>query len=210
MCSAWRFASSQLIPPSPPSANAPRSCCMSVCIMAGSMFMPDSLESCSASMSPPAPPSSCRSSSSNSSSGLRSSSATSAAFQTGPCRAFYASRTHYSHSPARPLTLTPVANDQAGAPVALIDENATTTTSPKQRMSRATVAGIWALTVALVVLFVMTFLPTNYVIQQPGPVYNTLGSATASDGTEVPLITVEGAKTYPTDGTLDLLTVQLA
>jgi PDZ domain-containing protein len=94
--------------------------------------------------------------------------------------------------------------------VALIDENVTTTTSPKQRMSRATVAGIWALTVALVVLFVMTFLPTNYVIQQPGPVYNTLGSATASDGTEVPLITVEGAKTYPTDGTLDLLTVQLA
>ena len=42
------------MPPSPPPANAPCRCCISVCIMAGSMFMPDSRESCSASNSPSA------------------------------------------------------------------------------------------------------------------------------------------------------------
>ncbi|AZC15256.1 PDZ domain-containing protein [Microbacterium sp. ABRD28] len=76
-------------------------------------------------------------------------------------------------------------------------------------MSRATLAGIWALVVALVVLLVLTFLPTAYVIQQPGPVYNTLGTAQNADGEDVPLITVDGAQTYPTDGSLDLLTVQV-
>ncbi len=94
--------------------------------------------------------------------------------------------------------------------MALFDENVTITPAPQRRMSRATLAGIWALAVALVVLLVLTFLPTSYVIQQPGPVYNTLGTAAGADGKQVPLISVDGAKTYPTDGTLDLLTVQLA
>nr|WP_198426174.1 S16 family serine protease [Microbacterium ureisolvens] len=76
-------------------------------------------------------------------------------------------------------------------------------------MSRRTVAGVWALAVAMVVLLVITFLPTSYVVQRPGPVYNTLGSAENADGEEVPLISVEGAETYPTDGSLDLLTVQV-
>ncbi|MDE0545683.1 S16 family serine protease [Microbacterium sp. C7(2022)] len=80
---------------------------------------------------------------------------------------------------------------------------------PRRRLPRATVAGIWALAVALVVLLVLTFLPTAYVIQRPGPVYNTLGSATAADGEEVPLISIEGADTYATEGALDLLTVQV-
>jgi PDZ domain-containing protein len=69
---------------------------------------------------------------------------------------------------------------------------------------------MWALAVALIVLLALTFLPTSYVIQQPGPVYNTLGTTAAADGTEVPLISVEGAETFPTDGSLDLLTVQVA
>nr|WP_206687858.1 S16 family serine protease [Microbacterium yannicii] len=76
-------------------------------------------------------------------------------------------------------------------------------------MSRRTLAGVWALAVAMVVLLIITFLPTSYVIQRPGPVYNTLGSAENADGEEVPLISVEGAQTYPTDGSLDLLTVQV-
>ena len=76
-------------------------------------------------------------------------------------------------------------------------------------MPRGMVAGIWALTVALVVLLVITFLPTSYVIQRPGPVYNTLGTAEAADGTRVPLISVDGAETFPTEGALDLLTVQV-
>ncbi|TQK19917.1 PDZ domain-containing protein [Microbacterium sp. SLBN-154] len=91
----------------------------------------------------------------------------------------------------------------------LFDEKVTVTPPPRRPMSRATLAGIWALVVALVVLLVLTFLPTAYVIQQPGPVYNTLGTAQNADGEDVPLITVDGAETYPTDGSLDLLTVQV-
>ncbi|MFC8683268.1 PDZ domain-containing protein [Microbacterium ureisolvens] len=93
--------------------------------------------------------------------------------------------------------------------MALFDENTTIQPAPRPRMSRRTVAGVWALAVAMVVLLVITFLPTSYVVQRPGPVYNTLGSAENADGEEVPLISVEGAETYPTDGSLDLLTVQV-
>lgn len=91
----------------------------------------------------------------------------------------------------------------------LFDENVTITPAPRRRMTRATMVGAWALVVALVVLLVITFLPTSYVIQQPGPVYNTLGTAQADDGSQIPLISVAGADTYPTAGALDLLTVQV-
>ncbi|WP_019179810.1 YlbL family protein [Microbacterium yannicii] len=93
--------------------------------------------------------------------------------------------------------------------MALFDENTTITPAPRQRMSRRTITGIWALAVAMMMLLIITFLPTSYVVQQPGPVYNTLGSATSSEGEEVPLISIEGAETYPTAGALDLLTVQV-
>ncbi|KNY07468.1 YlbL family protein [Microbacterium sp. GCS4] len=69
--------------------------------------------------------------------------------------------------------------------------------------------GVWALVVALIALVVLTFLPTPYVIQRPGPVYDTLGTAPGADGEKVPLIKVEGAETYETGGTLDLTTVQV-
>jgi Lon-like protease len=93
--------------------------------------------------------------------------------------------------------------------VALFDENVTIAPAPRRRRSRATTAGLWSLVVALLLLLVMTFLPTAYVIQQPGPVYDTLGSARTAEGEEVPLISVEDAETYPTTGALDLLTVQV-
>ena len=93
--------------------------------------------------------------------------------------------------------------------MALFDENVTITPAPRRRMSRGALVGVWALAVALVVLLVITFLPTSYVIQRPGPVYNTLGTAESADGDEVPLISVEGAETFETDGALDLLTVQV-
>lgn len=93
--------------------------------------------------------------------------------------------------------------------MALFDENSTIEPARRQRMSRRTVAGVWALAVAMVALLVITFLPTSYVIQQPGPVYNTLGTAENDEGVEVPLISIEGAETYPTTGSLDLLTVQV-
>jgi PDZ domain-containing protein len=69
--------------------------------------------------------------------------------------------------------------------------------------------GVWALIVALIALVVLTFLPTPYVIQRPGPVYNTLGTAEDADGEQVPLISIEGAETYETGGALDLTTVQV-
>ncbi|MDL5350609.1 S16 family serine protease [Microbacterium sp. zg-YB36] len=93
--------------------------------------------------------------------------------------------------------------------MALFDENVTIVPAPRRQPPRGMIAGIWSLVVALVILLTLTFLPTAYVIQQPGPVYDTLGTATTGDGEEVPLISVEGAETYPTDGALDLLTVQV-
>ncbi|KYJ99943.1 ATP-dependent serine peptidase containing a PDZ domain protein [Microbacterium sp. CH1] len=69
--------------------------------------------------------------------------------------------------------------------------------------------GVWALVVALAALAVLTFLPSPYVIQRPGPVYDTLGTAKNADGEQVPLISVEGTETYETGGTLDLTTVQV-
>ncbi|MBW8763949.1 MAG: PDZ domain-containing protein [Microbacterium sp.] len=69
--------------------------------------------------------------------------------------------------------------------------------------------GVWSLIVALIALVVLTFLPTPYVIQRPGPVYNTLGTAADKDGEQLPLIAVEGAETFETAGSLDLTTVQV-
>ncbi len=93
--------------------------------------------------------------------------------------------------------------------MALFDEDVSVTPAPN-RLGRGARLGTGALAVALLALGAMTFLPTAYVIEQPGPVYNTLGSVTDADGNEVPLIEVSGAQTYPTAGALDLLTVQIA
>lgn len=49
--------------------------------------------------------------------------------------------------------------------------------------------------------------PSPYVVERPGPVYDTLGEVKSSDGDEVPLIEIPDATTYPTSGRLDLLTV---
>ncbi len=78
-----------------------------------------------------------------------------------------------------------------------------------QRPSRRVVTGVTSLSVSLVALVGLTFIPTQYVIQRPGPVYDTLGAALNADGEEVPLIHIEGAETYPTSGDLDLTTVQV-
>lgn len=69
--------------------------------------------------------------------------------------------------------------------------------------------GVWALIVALIALVVLTFLPTPYVIQRPGPVYDTLGTAAGEDGEQVPLIAIDGAETFETGGSLNLTTVQV-
>lgn len=48
-------------------------------------------------------------------------------------------------------------------------------------------------------------LPAPYVVESPGPTFNTIGTVN-----EDPLISVEGRETYPTSGKLDLTTVFVA
>ena len=91
----------------------------------------------------------------------------------------------------------------------LFDENVAVVPAPRRRWSRSTVFGVWALAVATLILFVFTFLPSPYVIQQPGPVLNTLGTSPNADGEDVPLITVPNEDETSTEGRLDLLTVQV-
>ena len=54
-------------------------------------------------------------------------------------------------------------------------------------------------------LFALVFLPTPYVIEKPGPVFDVLGK---NEGQNV--ITINGASSYPTTGRLDVLTVSVA
>jgi len=49
--------------------------------------------------------------------------------------------------------------------------------------------------------------PSPYVIERPGPVFDTLGEVDGADGEPVPLIEIPDETTYPTSGRLDLLTV---
>mgnify|MGYP003397277572 FL=1 len=79
----------------------------------------------------------------------------------------------------------------------------------RRRPGRGMRVGTTAIAVALLALAGMSFLPTGSVIQHPGPVFDTLGTAPTSDGKEIPLISVAGAESYPTGGTLDLTTVQV-
>lgn len=61
---------------------------------------------------------------------------------------------------------------------------------------------------AIVAVFVVALLPSPYAVEQPGPVYDTLGSSgTGKD--RAPLISIPDERTYPTTGRLDLLTVSV-
>lgn len=80
--------------------------------------------------------------------------------------------------------------------------------SPRERRTRI---GWVFLAVAFAIALLLGLAPAPYVIEQPGPVFNTLGSAAANgsghSGTGAPLITIPHETTYPTAGALDLLTV---
>jgi PDZ domain-containing protein len=79
--------------------------------------------------------------------------------------------------------------------------------SPRpQGRSRRERIGWAALGVAVVIGVGFALLPAPYVIEQPGPVYDTLGVA-EHEGEEVPLIEIPDEQTFPTDGELNLLTV---
>ncbi len=92
----------------------------------------------------------------------------------------------------------------------LFDESVVLTPAPRRRRSRRGTVGFIALVVALVSMFVISLLPSGFVIQQPGPVVNTLGESKNASGDEVPLIEIGGGqKEYPTGGSLSLVTVQV-
>ncbi len=79
--------------------------------------------------------------------------------------------------------------------------------SPRpQGRSRRERIGWAALGIAVVIGVGFALLPSPYVIEQPGPVYDTLGVAD-HEGEEVPLIEIPDEETFPTDGELNLLTV---
>ncbi|MCU1525585.1 MAG: ATP-dependent serine peptidase containing a domain protein [Microbacteriaceae bacterium] len=78
---------------------------------------------------------------------------------------------------------------------------------PKPRRRIAWIG--WTLLIAaLIGTFAFATVPAPYVIEQPGPVFNTLGKVSFQHK-EVPLIDIPGQKTYPTKGTLDMLTVSV-
>ncbi|PRI10874.1 YlbL family protein [Leucobacter massiliensis] len=74
-----------------------------------------------------------------------------------------------------------------------------------ERRRTRTLLGATAVAGALLLAAVT---PSPYVVEQPGPVVDTLGEA-EDDGKSVPVISIEGAETYPTSGSLNLLTVSI-
>ncbi len=73
----------------------------------------------------------------------------------------------------------------------------------------ATVTIGWALLASGVIgALVLGLLPAPYVIERPGPVFDTLGDVQVGDDL-VPLIDIPDERTYETSGSLDLLTVNI-
>jgi PDZ domain-containing protein len=83
--------------------------------------------------------------------------------------------------------------------------------APRSRSLGAHRRPTWAALIAgaaVVLVFVVALLPSPYAVEQPGPVFNTLGSS-GSGAKRAPLISIPGRTTYPTTGRLDLLTVSV-
>ena len=73
---------------------------------------------------------------------------------------------------------------------------------------RGSRAGWIVLGIALVSGLLLAVIPSPYVVEKPGPIYNTLGSAESESG-ETDLITIPDETVYPTAGSLDLTTVSV-
>ncbi|KGJ81141.1 hypothetical protein GY21_01945 [Cryobacterium roopkundense] len=91
--------------------------------------------------------------------------------------------------------------------MALFTEQPSERTGEPRR--RGGVKGWAILGVALVAGIALGVVPSPYVIEEPGPVYNTLGTAPNADDVETPLISIPDETVYPTEGNLDLLTVSV-
>jgi PDZ domain-containing protein len=77
-----------------------------------------------------------------------------------------------------------------------------------RRTGRGPRTGWVVLGIALVTGLTLAVVPAPYVVEKPGPVFNTLGSA-EHDGEERDLISIPDETVYPTEGSLDLLTVSV-
>ncbi|WP_159609618.1 PDZ domain-containing protein [Glutamicibacter sp. JC586] len=80
----------------------------------------------------------------------------------------------------------------------MVAHDKTSHESSGSKSLKKTSAGV----IALLLVGVMMFLPTNFMIRSPGPVFNTLGKDEGKD-----VVSIDGAKTYASDSELDLLTV---
>lgn len=75
---------------------------------------------------------------------------------------------------------------------------------PDIRPRRLRRAGWAALGATAAASLALAFVPSPFVVEVPGPTFDTLGETDAG-----PLISIEGAETYPTEGELRLLTIAL-
>lgn len=69
---------------------------------------------------------------------------------------------------------------------------------PSSKPVKTSIAG----TLALLLVGLILFLPTNFVVRTPGPVLNTLGEYNDKE-----LITISGEKSYQSDSVLDMTTI---
>jgi PDZ domain-containing protein len=77
--------------------------------------------------------------------------------------------------------------------------------SMSQKSRARKITGIGFLALFMGSLFALVFLPTPYVIEKPGPVFDVLGKSNSKA-----VITIDGVKSYATTGRLDVLTVSVA
>ena len=79
---------------------------------------------------------------------------------------------------------------------------------PVREERRSASIGWLLITGAIAGTVVLGLLPSPYVVERPGPVFDTLGDIRIDDES-LPVIDIDGAETFPTDGRLDLLTVSV-
>lgn len=79
---------------------------------------------------------------------------------------------------------------------------------PTPRRRRGGWIGWSILGLGLVGVLVVAVVPAPYVIEQPGPVFDVLGDVQIS-GEDVPLIQIPQEETFPTTGSLSMLTVNI-
>lgn len=72
--------------------------------------------------------------------------------------------------------------------------------APRRRISTSALSGFLVFAFAMAAVLI----PVPYIVETPGPVFNTLGKVENSDRD---VVEISGAKTYPTEGRLDMLTV---